>query len=186
MLLIARMCVPRRKAAPASGVIRRRRATPADAERIRCRRVSCARSSQSRPPRCWPLTSCVDRSLGPPRRRWIPRRRIPGGGGFRGGSRLGFRGGFRSDSAAGSSRGVAASGACSDPRRLRGFGAAPFVYGAYAGLYGLFGLPVLRLRRTTAWRRAASGPPYGWRIRWVNVCYCTIVLHCGNGNRLAR
>ena len=75
------------------------------------------------------------------------------GGGFRGG---GFHGGFRG----GFHRGVG----------FRHFGprlafGAPFVYGAYAAWpYSYaYGDDCLAPRRV--WT------PYGWRIRWVNVCY---------------
>lgn len=72
------------------------------------------------------------------------------GGGFHGGFRGGFHGGFR--------HGFRHFG----PRFAFG---APFFYGAYAGLpysYG-YGDDCLAPRRV--WT------PYGWRVRWVNVCY---------------
>ena len=69
------------------------------------------------------------------------------GGGFRGG---GFHGGFH--------RGFG----------FRHFGprvafAAPFVYGAYAGYPYYYDDGCLAPRRI--WTA------YGWRVRWVNVCY---------------
>jgi hypothetical protein len=80
-----------------------------------------------------------------------------GGGGFRGG---GFHGGFGGFRGGGFHRGFG----------FRHFGprlafGAPFLYGAYAGYpyYASYGDDCLAPRRI--WTA------YGWRIRWVNVCY---------------
>jgi hypothetical protein len=71
------------------------------------------------------------------------------GGGFRGGFRGGFHGGFHH-------HGFRRFG----PRFAFG---APFFFGAYAGLPYGYGDDCLAPRRI--WT------PYGWRVRWVNVCY---------------
>jgi len=81
-----------------------------------------------------------------------------GGGGFRGG---GFHGGFSGFRGGSFHRGFG----------FRHFGprlafAAPFAFGAYAAYpyyYASYGDDCLAPRRI--WT------PYGWRIRWVNVCY---------------
>jgi hypothetical protein len=79
-----------------------------------------------------------------------------GGGGFRGG---GFHGGGFAGFRGGGFGGFRHFG----PRFALG---APFLYGAYASYpyyYASYGDDCLAPRRI--WT------PYGWRIRWVNVCY---------------
>ncbi len=81
----------------------------------------------------------------------------PGGGGFRGG---GFHGGFGGFRGGGFHRGFG----------FRHFGprlafGAPFLYGAYAGYPYYYAGYDGCLAPRRIWT------PYGWRVRWVNVCY---------------
>lgn len=93
------------------------------------------------------------------------------GSGFRGGF-VGARPGFRAGFVGPGFRGGYRYGGYRNGWRY----GAPFLFGAAAGLYGAYGYPYSYSSYYNDYGDDCLAPrriwtAYGWRVRWVNVCY---------------